>query len=65
MCLTKGVTILASTTEIQRLLFSQCIVGATVWSDKASMYIQINLVLLTTLYMYLIATSVESEAIAG
>ena len=65
MCLTLGVTILASTTEIQLVLYSQCTVGAPVWSDKASMYLQVNLVFLTALYVHLISPSVESDAIAG
>ena len=44
MCLTLGVTILYSTTEIQLVLSSQCYVGAPVWGDKASMYLGINLI---------------------
>ena len=64
MCLTLGVTILASTTEIQLVVYSQCTLGAPVWSAKYSMYIQINLVLFTALYMHLISPSVESYAIA-
>ena len=65
MCLTIGVTLLASTTEIQLVLSSQFTVGAPVWSAKASMYLRITLVLLTALYMHLISLSVESDYIAG
>ena len=65
MCLTLIVSILASTIEMQLLLSSQCTVGEPVWSAKSSMYIWIILVLLTALYMHLISTSVESNAIAG
>ena len=64
MYLTLGVTHLASTTEIQFVLSSQYNVGATVWSAKASMHLRITLVLLTDLYMHLISTSVESDAIS-
>ena len=62
MCLTLGLTILASTTEIKRELSSQCTVGAPVWSAKSSMYLRITLVLLTALYMHIVYISVESEA---
>ena len=65
MCLTLGVTILASTIEIQLLLSSQCTVGALVWIAKASMCLRITLVLFTALYMRLISPSVESDVIAG
>ena len=65
ICLTLGVTILYSTTEIQLVLSSQCTVGAQLWSDKASTYLRIALVLLTELYMHLMYPSVESEAITG
>ena len=65
MCLTLGVTLLASTTEIQLLSSPQYTVGAPVWSAKASMYLRITLVFLTALYMHLISPSVESDAIAG
>ena len=65
MCLTLGVTILASTTEIQLVLSYQYTVGAPVRSSKASMYLLITLVLLTYLYMHLISPSVESDTIAG
>ena len=65
MCLTLGVTRLASTTEIQLVLSSQFNVCASVWSDKASMYLQITLVFFTALYIHLISPSVESDAIAG
>ena len=65
MCLNLGVTILASTLEIQIVLYSQCTVGAPVWSVRDSMYLRINLVLLSALYMNLIYPSVESEDIAG
>ena len=64
MCLTIGVTILASTKIIQLVLSSKCTVGAPVWSAKASIYLRITLFLLTYLYMNLIPQSVESEAIA-
>ena len=59
MCLTLGVTLLASTIEIQLVLSSQCTVGAHVWSTKASMYLRITLVFLTDLYMYQISPSVD------
>ena len=65
MCLTLGVSILASTTEIQILLSSQCTVHESVWSAKATMQCQISVVFLIALYMYLIYPSVESEATAG
>ena len=65
MCLTPGVTILASTTEIHLVLYSQCTVGAPVWIDKASMYLRITLVFLTDLYTHLIYPAVESDAISG
>ena len=65
MCLTIGVTILASTTEIQLVLSSQCTLGAPVWSAKASMHLRITLVFLTALYMHLISPSVESDSIAS
>ena len=64
MCLTLGVTLLASTTEIQHVLSYQCTVGAPVWSAKASIYLWIYLVLFTALYMNLISPPVESDAIA-
>ena len=64
MCLTLCVTILASTTEIKLVLYSQCTVVAPVWSAKASIYLQINLVFLTALYIHIIYPSVESYAIA-
>ena len=65
MCFTLGVTLLASTTRIQRVLSYQCTVVAPVWSAKYSMYIRITLIFLTALYMYLIPPSVGSKAIAG
>ena len=65
MCLTLGVTILASTTEIKLVLYSQCTVGAPVWSARYYMYLQTTLVFLTDLYMHIISTPVESEAISG
>ena len=65
MCLTLGVTILASTTEIQFVLYYQCTVGAPVWSAQDSMYLQIPLFLFTAFNMHLISPSVDSEAIAG
>ena len=65
MCLTIEVNILASTTEIKLVLYSQCTVGEPVWIDKASMYLRITLVLFTALYMHLIYPSVESDDIAS
>ena len=65
MCLALGVTILASTTEIKLVLSSQCTVGEPVWNDRASMYLQITLVLFKTLIMHIVSPSVESEDIAG
>ena len=65
MCLTLGVTILASTIEIQLVLYYQCTVSAPVCSVKSFVYLRINLVSLTAFYMYLISPSVDSEAIAG
>ena len=65
MFLTLGVTLLASTKEIKCLLSFQCTVGAPLWSAKVSMYLWIDLVFLTYLYMHLISPSVDSEAIAG
>ena len=65
ICLTLGVTILSSTTDIQRVLSYQCSFGAPVWSDKSSTYLRITLVFLTALYMHLTSPSVESDAIAG
>ena len=65
MCLTLGVTLLASTIEIKLVLSYECTVGLLVWSAKASMYLRINLVFLTALYMYLISSSVELESISG
>ena len=58
MCITLGVAILSSTTEIQLVLSSQCTVCAPVWSDKSSMYLRITFILLTVLYMNLIYPSV-------
>ena len=65
ICLTLGVTTLASTKEMKRVLSYQFNVGALVWIDKASMYLSTALVLLTALYMHLISPSVNSEAISG
>ena len=65
ICLTLGVTLLASTKEIQLVLSYQCTVGAPVWSARDYMYLQIILVLLTALYMHIIYPSVESEAISS
>ena len=64
MCSSLVVTLLASTSEIQIVLSSQCTVGAPIWSYKASMYLRITLVYLTALYMHLIYPSVESDSIA-
>ena len=47
------------------MLSYQCNVGTPVWSDKASMYLCITLVLLTDFSMHIISPSVESDAIAG
>ena len=63
MCLTLGVTILDSTTEIQLVLSSQCTVCAPLCSAKDSMYLRITLVFLTAFNINLIYTSVESDAI--
>ena len=60
-----GVTLLASTTEIQLLLYYKCTVGVPVWSSKSSMYLWITLVFLTALYIHIISPSVESDAIAS
>ena len=49
MLLTLGVTILYLTTDIQIVLSSQCTLGVTLWSAKASMYVQITLFLFTNL----------------
>ena len=49
MCLTLGVNILALTKEIQLVLTSQCTVGTPVLSDKASMYLWIDLYSLASL----------------
>ena len=65
MCLTIGVTIFASTTEIKLYLSSQCTIGAPVWSAKDSMYLRITLVFFTDFYMHLIYPSLESDAISG
>ena len=65
VCLTLGVTILDSTTEIKIVLYYQCTVVVPVWSDKASVYLHITLVLLTALYMHLIYPAVESEDTYG
>ena len=63
MCLTLGVTILASTAEIQHVLSYQCTVGTPVWNSKSSMHLRITLVFFTAFYIYLIYPSVESDAI--
>ena len=63
MCLTLGVTILSSRTEIELALSYQCTVFAQVWSAKVSMYLRIALFFLTALCMHLISPSVKSEAI--
>ena len=65
ICLTIGVTILASITEIQLALYSRCTVSAPVWITGASVYLHITLVFLTALYMHLISPSVESYDISG
>ena len=64
-CLTLGVTILASTTEIKAAFSSQCTVGEPVWSAKDSMYLLMALFLLTDLHMHIIYPSAESEAMDG
>ena len=53
MCLTLGITISDSTTEIQLLLYSNFTIDAPVCSAKAYMYLRITLVLLTSLYMHI------------
>ena len=65
MCLTLEGNLLASPTEIQLVLSSKCNVGAPVWSAKAYIYLQIIFVLLTSLYMHIIYTSVDSDSIYG
>ena len=42
MCLNLGVTILASTIQIQLVLSYQCTVGAPVWSARYFLYLQIT-----------------------
>ena len=64
MCLTLGVTILASIAEIQLLLSSQYTISSPVCSAKESMYPRMTLVLLTALFMHLISPSVGSDSIA-
>ena len=54
MCLTLGVTILYSTTEIKLVLSYQGTVGAPEWSARASIYLRITSVLLTAFYLHLI-----------
>ena len=63
--LTLGVNILASTTEMQLVLSSQCPVDEPVWSARDSMHLWITLVSLTDFYMHRISPSVKSEAISG
>ena len=65
MCLTIRLTILASSTEIKLMLYSQFTVSALMWSAKAYIYLRISLVLLTVLCMYIIYPSVESEDMSG
>ena len=65
MCLTLGVIILDSTTEMKLVLSYQCTVGSLVWSARDSMYLRITLVLLTDSYIHLFSPYVESDAIAG
>ena len=65
MCLTLGVTILASTIEIKLVLSYQCTVGSLVWRTKDSVYFWIALVLLIDLYMYQIFPYMESEDISS
>ena len=45
MCLNLGVTVLASTTEIQLVLSSQCTICSPKWSAKDSMYLLITFLL--------------------
>ena len=61
MCLTLGVTLLASTTEIQLVLSYQFTIGAPVWSAKSYLYLRITFDFFTALYMHLIYLSVESD----
>ena len=42
ICLTLGVTVLASKTEIIILFYSQCTYVAPVWSDRSSMYLRMK-----------------------
>ena len=49
MCLTLGLTILDSTTEIKLVLSYQCNIGALVWSAKVYVYLRITLIFLTSL----------------
>ena len=65
MRLTLRVTLLTSITEIQLMLSSYYTLGSPVWGDKASMYIWITLFFLTALYIHIISSSVESDAIDG
>ena len=62
ICLTLGVNILALKKKKQLMLSHQCIVGASLWSAKDSMYLWIDLFFLAELYMHIISPSVESEA---
>ena len=55
MSLILGVTLLASTTEIQIMLSSLCILGSPVWSDKTSMYLEITSVSLAAFYVYILS----------
>ena len=65
MCLTLGVTVLATTAEIRLLFSSQCTFDAPLFSAKVSVYLRIVLVLLIDLYINLIFTPLESVVTAG
>ena len=61
--LTLGVIILVSKKKL--VLSFQCNVVAQVWSDKASMWRRVVLVLLAEFYILIIYPSLESETTAG
>ena len=65
MCSTLGAYLLALKSYMKVVFSFQFNVGEPVCSFKVYMYLRITLVLLKKIYMYLISTSVEIEAIAG
>ena len=65
VCLTPGVTILASTTEIKLFLSYKYNVVAPLWSANASINCRTALVFLTDLYMHIIFILADSEDTAG